>query len=296
MTKRKPPTTKAATKKRSSAVKKQLVFPETDTQPIRPARILCYDLEVSPLKGYSWQTFQTDVIRIDEPSRILCFSYAIIEPDSTDYEVKVVSLMDFPKHYRKNQKCDLELVKVLHRLHSNCDYTLGYNQIGFDNRITQTAFLRHNLPPTPHTVRHLDLLKIVRRRFKFPVVAGSNKLDDVCKLLLGEGKAPHDQQLWFDVMAGDVDANRRMSEYAKQDCELTIRLFHRIRGFIQPMQSFSHYSRKSDCCPVCQGTEIIKQGFRYTKTKIIQRYQCSNPTCGHYFSADANITKTKVVL
>ena len=182
--------------------KKKTTQPTTTTDEIiRSARILAYDLETTPLLGWTYATYEASILKIEQPSYILCFSYAWIDPSSDDFEVRVVTLRDFAL-YRREPTNDREVVKVLHELLSEADYILTFNGDNFDSKVAATAFLRHGLTPNPPT-KSIDVLKILRKHFKLNVIAGSNRLGDVAECLLGEGKVHHSgSALWFDVMAG----------------------------------------------------------------------------------------------
>lgn len=243
----------------------------------RPIKVLAYDLEVTPLRGYAYSTFQTNIIEIDQPSYILCFSYAWIDLHRDEFEAEVVSLRDFPKTYKKDKTNDVEVVRRLHQLFSDADAVISFNGDNFDHKISRTAFLRHRLTAT-HQTKSLDVLKILRKYFKMPTVAGSNRLGDVAQFLLDETKLPHDQSLWFSVMNGDDDAHQRMLDYCKVDTSLTVRLWQLVREFHWTCPPL--YPRQLGHCPVCNSTHLHRQGWSITKTGRTQRLKCIS--CGSW--------------
>ena len=235
------------------------------------SRILAYDLEVSPLLGYAWKQWDTNLIKIEQQQIILCFSYTWLDPSSQDDEidVKVLSLPSFPKTYQQNHLDDTEVVKALHSLLSQATHLCGWNQAAFDNKIATSRFLFHKLKPPPPTIQ-LDGLKLIRKIARFP----SNRLDDVAKLLLGEGKMEHSgAELWFRCLSGnDKAAWKTLTEYCAKDTEITARIYQQIAPF-NPTPPRTLYP--IGCCPNCGSENKWRQGYRQTGMKTIKRqYQC----------------------
>jgi hypothetical protein len=132
-------------------------------------------------------------------------------------------------------------------------------------------------PPSPF--RQIDLMKVVKRRFKFQ----SNKLQHVSTQLGLEGKVHHDGfDLWIRCMAGDPKAWATMKKYDK--------LLPWIPN--HPNVALFTGDPAALSCTRCGSTEYQRRGIQIATTGRYQRYQCS--TCGGWFRSVSRESGVKV--
>ena len=225
------------------------------------SRILFYDIETSPLLGYTWGKYEQDVIEFERDFNIMSFAWKWAD----EKVVHVLALPDF-KTYQKDKFDDKELVKELWKLMNEAEIIIGHNSDSFDNKKVNSRFVVHNLlPPTPY--KTVDTLKVARKYFKF----SSNKLDDLGNTLgLGRKISHTGFKLWKDCLNGDTKAWILMKRYNKQDVVLLEKVYEELKPWI------NNHPRVAGLfnCPNCGGN-LQARGFNYTRSGRKQRYQCT---------------------
>lgn len=233
-------------------------------------RILLYDLEVTPILGWTYKMWEANVIRIERESYIMCFSYQwygekrignVAQPDNSDY-------------YEGHPFDDYMVVRKLWSLMDEADIVVAHNANKFDNRIATARFLTHKLgPPSPY--KSVDTLTSARRYFKM----ASNSLNDLCDSLeLGSKSKDTHAHIWHACVNGDMVAWGKMKRYCNQDVMLLSNLYDKLRPFIASHPNMGSLNGEEDVCPRCGGSDLQRRGFAHTATCIYQRYQCNE--CG----------------
>ena len=245
-------------------------------------KILLFDIETTPLIGYTWGVYEQNLIRIIQYSYILCVSYKWFGKKS----VHNVALPDFDL-YDKDPKDDSELVKVLHGLFNEADIVIAHNGDRFDQRVSNARFIENGLlPPEPYAT--VDTLKVARSKFKF----ASNKLNDLGVFLeLGEKEKHAGFDTWEGCMSGDEKAWKTMKKYNNQDVLLLEQVYLKLLPWITNHPAINSISGIEDACPNCGQTGmLIGQGHHVLKSGAKKRrYQCTN--CGHWCSDRRAINK-----
>lgn len=225
-------------------------------------RILTLDIETSPNLAHVWGLWQQNVglVQLRESTQLLCMA-------AKWHDSRGVMFL---------HGSDLENIQGLL---DQADAVVTWNGDRFDLPHLNREFVEHGLKmPAPYA--SIDLLKTVRRQFKFP----SNKLDYVAGRLLGQKKASHTgHQLWIDCMAGDERAWRLMERYNKQDVRLTEKLYDRLLPWIPNHPSVPLHGVDSDLlgCPSCGSSSYQRRGYSYTAQSKFPRFQCTK--CGRWF-------------
>lgn len=232
-------------------------------------KIAAYDIETSPIIGYTWGLWEQNVVDTKEEWRILAFSYKWIG----DAKTHVYALCDFPL-YKKDPKNDYAIVEKLWQLFNEADIILGHNSDEFDNKKVFARFIKHGFkPPTPY--KTIDTKKIAKRYFKFD----SNKLDNLGKYLdLGSKLKTGGFDLWLGCMAGNRKDWALMKKYNKQDVVLLEKVYLKMLPYITNHPNLNLLNGTTHNCPNCGSPKTIKRGFAMTRVSKCQRLQCND--CG----------------
>lgn len=250
-------------------------------------RILYFDIETSPLIGYAWDTYQTNILKIIEHSKVISISWKF----SGDKDVSVKCIADYKK-YKKGVIDDKELIKDAWKLLDEADVVVGHHCLSFDIKKLNNRFVFHGLnAPSPYQV--VDTKQQASRHFKFD----SNKLDNLSQYFGIGGKINNGGfSLWERCIAGDVEAWKLMKEYNVQDVVLLEKLYLILRPFIKSHPNLNLLSDNPEAgcvCPSCKSKNVTKRGFSVTRTGRKQRYQCSD--CGSWSAGPFQKVKTVLV-
>lgn len=237
-------------------------------------KILLLDIETSPNTVHVWTLLNQYISpkNILESSYVLCWSAKWLGSK----EIMFSSV---------NKEGMLERI---HELLCEADAVVHYNGSRFDIPTLNKEFLLHGLqPPSPY--KQIDLLKVVRKEFKFP----SNKLDYVSQRLdLGKKTEHEGYTLWLKCMAGDSKAWKKMEAYNKQDVTLLEKLYYKVLPWIRNHPNHNLFTDRP-VCSNCGSNRLHKQGFKHTLTGTFQRYQCQD--CGSW-SKDSKAIKAHVAI
>ena len=238
--------------------------------PRSDARILLYDLETSPLIGYTWTTWETNVIKIIRQRQIISFAYKWLG----EKEVHVKALCDYPG-YKKDKNNNLALVKDLYKLFCEADICIAHNIKRFDDKRSMTDFIRHKLPPPPPH-KQVDTLEFARSKFDFT----SNKLDDLGDFLGVGRKVKHPGfEMWEGCLAGEKWAWDLMKKYNKQDVALLEAVYLRLRPYMMRHPNVGWYGPDRGC-PVCNSVNLKPRGFSVSASGRRPRFICAD--CGKW--------------
>jgi len=229
-------------------------------------KILLLDIETSPNVAHVWGLWQQNVAlnQLMESSYTLCWA-------AKWHDQKEIM---FESVHRSKPK---QMIRKIHDLLSEADMVVHYHGTSFDMPTLNKEFLLHDIQPPP-PVKELDLLKVVRKRFRFP----SNKLDYVAQRLgLGKKFEHEGHMLWIKCMNNDPAAWKCMEKYNRHDVVLLGKLYDRLLPWMNAHANHSLYGAEPSCCPNCGKTSFQRRGLAYTKTVAYHRYQCT--ACGTWF-------------
>lgn len=217
-------------------------------------RILFWDLELSPMSVYSWSLWPNSIgtHMIQETQRVICWG-------ARWYDKKSVMVGD----EREGRK---EMLERLWELLNEADFVVSWNGQSFDTKHINREFIENGMtPPSPY--REIDLMRVVKKNMKF----ASNKLDHVAQQLgLGQ-KVATSFDLWKGCMAGDEASWRKMLRYQRQDVNLLVLLFDKLKPWIK----FPHpVTDELNACRNCGNTQLQNRGLARTLNGTYQRYQC----------------------
>ena len=239
-------------------------------------RILILDIETFPNLVYTWGLYNQDVgaPQVVSPVRVACFAAKWLGENATSF-------------YRGgDDEAEGHMAKAARDLLDEADVVIHYNGTKFDiPHLNRTILHARETPPSPF--KQIDLLSVVRRRFKFP----SNSLKYVTHELGLGAKTPHDGfDLWVRCMAEDKAAWRLMERYNKQDVRLTEDLYGYILPWIPGHPARVAHKGPQDACPTCTRGVLVAYGSYRTPASTYRQWQCN--ACGAWFRSTKKLTGT----
>jgi len=185
-------------------------------------KVLMLDIEVAPNLATVWGIYKQNIAinQLLETSRVLCYA-AKWQGDK--------QLLFESEHSAKPKTAHEDMIWYLWELLNEADVVCHYNGDNFDIPLINREFLKYGYPP-PSRYKSIDLLKTVRKNFRFT----SNKLDHVCDELGLGRKAQHEgHELWLKCMDGDDRAWKTMEKYNKQDVVLLEKLYDKVLPWVK---------------------------------------------------------------
>lgn len=232
-----------------------------------------WDTEWSPALTYTWSNrpkYIPNEMHLED-ARMLCYGIRFNGKKS----VKVVDERGGQVEMLKELRDDLDKVDML----------VSYNGQSFDTPKTNALFMRHGIaPPSPY--REIDLYRQIRRVASFY----SHKLDFVSERILDQKKVETGGfQLWIDVMSGDEKAWRKFHRYQRQDVNLLVDLFERVKPWLKLPHPVEEGEGR---CRNCGSFDLQKRGFTPTLSGRYQRYQCQD--CGKWQRSNERSSSTNI--
>lgn len=237
------------------------------------ARILVFDIETTPIKGYFWRTHDENIHpeQILEDSRVLCWAAKWVGADG-------VAFMR-----GDDWRDDKLVVSELADLMGTADIVVAHNGKAFDVAHVWTRMAMYGIsPPPPFKV--VDTLRLARQVFHFP----HNSLAGLGRYLgLGEKKAHEGFSLWTKCMAGDKDAWGRMEGYNIQDVLLLESVYLRLRPYDKRHPNLALYYEDGGMRCVRCGSASLKESTKaaYTELSEFPMFQCNS--CGAWCRSGA---------
>lgn len=230
-------------------------------------KVLVFDTETTPIKGYTWGTYQTDVIEVIEDWQIICFAYKWLGEDQVFFE-----------RGGKNPWNDKKMIKKLWGLFDEADVIIAHNLKRFDLKKSNAMFLRHGLKP-PSPSKYIDTLQVARSQFALT----SNKLDRLGESLGLGRKVQHEgfMSLFKGCMLDNSPESwEKMEEYNIQD----VVLLEEVYKVLMPWVKNHPVDLERGGCLTCGSYNIDKRGFKDTNAYRYQRYRCRD--CGKWMAGE----------
>jgi hypothetical protein len=224
-------------------------------------KILALDIETSPNLAYVWSLWEQNVSldALVDSGDVLCFAAKWLGEKRMYF---------YSSRYDK-----ADMVCAAHALLDEADVVMHYNGKRFDIPHLNRLFVEDGLhPPSPYA--QIDLLEVVRKRFKFP----SNKLAYVAPALGLKGKVKHSGfSLWTRCLAGEDAAWKEMERYNRRDVLLLEELYGVLQPWVPNHPTHTLYDGVHGC-PVCGKDTLQRRGLLRTKASVYCRWSCTN--CG----------------
>ena len=224
-------------------------------------RILLYDVETSPLIGYAWSPWKTNLIKLKQDWNLLSVAWKW----KGDKAVHCVTVdPDDPTD-------DLTVASVIRELWDQADLVVAHNGDNFDQPKSRARMLYHGIDP-PGSFKQVDTLKVARSQFKMTY----NRLDSVAEFLGVARKGKHAGfEMWERCMAGDPKALAQMAKYNKQDVVVLEAVYNKLLPWATRHPNMALISDRPAVCPKCMAeNSLIVHQWRYYQVTKRPQYQC----------------------
>ena len=240
---------------------------------IRKPSVIVLDIETSPIIGYAWRTWDTNLLGIIQPSQIMSVAWKELGEDKSFCKI----LPDYTG-YKGGKLDDKKLVKEVWDVLDKADVVVAHHGKRFDLPKLNSRFIFHGLD-APSSYKILDTKAAASKYFAFD----SNSLNNLGHYFgVGEKIENGGFSLWEKCMGGDLDAWELMRSYNVQDVLLLEKVYYKLRPYIanHPNLALIAGDVEEHACPSCQSHNVQKRGLATTRTGTRQRYQCRD--CGSW--------------
>lgn len=241
----------------------------------RDAKVLLFDLEISPTLSWNYGQYQTNALKVEQPPILLSFAWKWLGDKN---KPQCLTLYDKPGIDKFDHN---NLVRELWRLMDECEILVAHN-INFDQKMANSFFLRAGLNP-PSWYKPFCTLKTARKYFKLD----NNKLDYLGRLLFDDGKTSVTHaDVWYDLLFAkgrkQKNASKKMAQYNIQDVVLLEKIYNRLLSFADNHPNMALASGNECICPRCGNSYDFRvKSYRKTGVQINAiQFQCKN--CGGY--------------
>ena len=233
-------------------------------------RILFFDIETTPLKAYVWglgdQTIRHgQLVAGSKQWGIICVTYCFNDG-------KPAKVIDWGYEEQDTAKVVAEFDEVI----KSADVIIGKNNKRFDNKMLNAARMLAGLPGMPDWVNKTEDLEVqMRRYFRLP----SQSLDYISEQLGYGGKIKMEFQDWIDIVEKTPNGKKafdKMLKYGKKDVVDTRDLWDRLSEHFDTRINMNTFNNTHDGCKHCGGTNLAKNGTRYSGGSKYAMYYCKD--------------------
>lgn len=240
------------------------------------ASVILLDIETSPIIGYSWSQFDTNILKVIENSKILSVAWKELGEDN----LVCKTISDY-KTYTPGKVDDRLLVEEVWDVLDKADIVIAHYGDAFDLKKLNSRFVWHGLK-APSAYKTVDTKKVASKYFKFD----SNSLNNLGSYLnLGQKVENGGFDLWVRCLDGDKEAWEMMRRYNAQDVILLEKVYMTLRPYMEThpnLNAIVNAPKDDTACPTCLSHDVTRRGFSITRTGRRQRYQCGS--CGSWSS------------
>lgn len=241
----------------------------------RDAKVLFYDLEVSPRIGYYYGTYDVTPIKEIRPPILLSIAWKWLGEKKTN----CLTLYDRATVDPYNDRL---LVNELWNLLDEANIVVAHNGKRFDDKMSNYFFIKHDMdPPSPY--KEFDTLQTAKKYFKFDC----NKLDYLGKMLTGQGKTEVTYgDVWEDLLEGNKKEKKKasdlMKDYNIRDVEVLEKIYLKMLPWATNHPNMALYAGQEHICPRCgNDSEFEVKSYRRTGMQVNAiQYRCKK--CGAY--------------
>lgn len=238
-------------------------------------KILYCDLEISPMLGWVYGAYETNVLRIEQAPKIISIAWQW----EGEKKIHALTLNDFSAKQSPYNLNDREIARELHDLMEEAHIIVGHNWDAFDMKTANARFLALGMAPIPPH-KTVDTLKKARSHFRMP----KNNLDEIYRYIFqkdGKTKLKHSDVVWDCIINNDPKYWKLMAAYNKRDVEITREVYLAMRPFYKTHPNISYITREDVVCTKCQSDKVERRGKEWLKAGFRWKWQCQ--TCHSWF-------------
>lgn len=242
-------------------------------------RVLFFDIETAPIIGYLWGLFDQNIglNQIKRDWHILSWSAKWLGESKIMYA---------DQRNAKKIEDDRKILKQIWKLLDEADVVVTQNGKSFDEKKLNARFIINGFQP-PSTFRHIDTLRISRRKFAFT----SNKLEYLSNTLNTKTKKLSQRKfagfdLWRECLAGNKVAWKEMEKYNKRDVLALEEVYNKLVPWDDSINFNVYHDNTENVCK-CGSTSFKRRGYKYTENGKYQLYRCKS--CGHQTRSKINL-------
>ncbi|CAN5394978.1 hypothetical protein BH10PLA2_BH10PLA2_25380 [soil metagenome] len=227
------------------------------------ARILIYDIETLPNKGYFFDVFSDRGIAlefIEKPKSIVTIAYKFIGDQQ-------------PKVLRANTPYeDADILAKFLPIWESANYGVAHFGRGFDMPFIAARLMANNLPPLP-PLPQIDTYQLAKRHFGRSL--NSNKLDHLGDVLGLGRKNKTNANLWVGCAQGKRKALKEMAMYNAQDVTLLEKVFVKLLPHVKSTLNMNLLTDEPiQRCKSCGSDKLELKGFELLSSTLRHRFQC----------------------
>lgn len=242
-------------------------------------KVLIFDIETSPLIGYTWGEWQQDVIKLLQDFQVLTIAWKWLG----EKKIHCLGQDDF-KDYKPGKINDRSLLQAFHPIISEADVVVAHNGDQFDVKKLNARMIVQGLKPYS-PVKQYDTKKAAKRIGGFT----SNRLGRLASDMDVARKGdPGGFGTWEGCLAGDPKAWAKMKKYNKLDLPPLEDIYKVLAPWDKQSPALNVIADRPESCPNCLSDKIQSRGLS-TPTKVgrKRRYQCTN--CGKWLQGRKTI-------
>jgi len=265
-----------------------------------PAKVLIFDLETAPNKGYFWGLWEQNI----QTSFVIENWFLLSWSAKWLFEDEIYSSRLTVKELREGN--DKRIIQTLWGMLEEADVVIAHNLNKFDKKRAQTRFMMNGLQP-PSSYLQIDTLQHARKSFAFP----SNRLDALGEYLGVGRKMETPKGLWMNIMQcteakhyKSKEAAKKADEsldimvaYCNQDVLLLEDVYMEIRGYVRPHPNIGLFSHEEGMiCPTCGSTHLKLVGEYSTSSNTYDEYRCEHGHTSRARKANTSIKNNKGIM
>lgn len=242
--------------------------------------ILIFDIELAPMELYGWALFDQNFGLNQIKKDWYVLSWAAKWLGSPEEEVMYADQRNEP-----DISNDYGIISQIWQLLDEADIVITQNGIKFDAKKLNARFILNGFPE-PSSYRHIDTLRIAKKKFAFT----SNKLEYMTdKLCTKYKKLKHNDfvgfELWAECLKNNPLAWTSMEKYNRYDVLSTEELYLILRPWDKTINFNVYHDGGYQCS--CGSIDLIWSGYDYSNSSKKERYTCNQ--CGQGHTAKENL-------
>lgn len=187
---------------------------------------------------------------------------------------RVLNILDYRDKTGDLIKAERELLKDISTVMLDAHVWLTHYGTWYDLPFINSRLLYHHLPILPPKFAHIDTWKISRNRLKLR----SNRLNTIQEFL----KLPTEKnailpEQWIRALGGHRPSMSYIVEHNRRDVLVLEQAYERLKPLVIDHPNKGLIDGRGGCT-VCGEQTLIKKGFKVTRTRKYQQYQCKS--CG----------------